>query len=492
MILIVADDLGYGDLAPYGQLRIQTPNIARMATQALLFTDFYSGSPVCAPARCTLMLGHDTGSCSARGNFQMPLRGADETLAEMLKQNGYTTGLFGKWALGDADTDSNPTAQGFDYTFGWLDQIAAHASYPKTLWSSGGALLSDGLPKAGTALAKIEMRGQYAPDLVLDQAIAFLEQAGDEPLFLYYPTTIPHANNKGASRATAFLEVPSVGAYAAQPWADGERKYAALVTKFDDHVERLHQAAMALDRPTVIIITSDNGPHDLGGSNVAFFGSAGPFRGGKGELTEGGIRVPLLIWGLGDNPRVDERPAYFPDLTATILALVGAPAREAMDGRDLLAGDAQVNAERPLYWEYHGGSGGQWAVRKGRWKTMAELSTPLQRALGTIMRLGAPRHQLEPAVMLYDLTADPGETNNLAAAHPEIVAEHFAIAEAASESPGIERDFNLFRTREGITKWVFARFVGVSALLLAVLLGLAVFWRRRRRRSRAMAPPAIG
>lgn len=422
----------------------------------------------------------------------MPLRGADETLAEMLKQNGYITGLFGKWALGNADTDSNPTAQGFDFTFGWLDQIAAHASYPKTLWSSGGALLSDGLPEAGVALAKIEMRGQYAPDVVLDQAIAFLEQAGDEPLFLYYPTTIPHANNKAEDRDTAFLEVPSLGLYAAQPWADGERKYAALVTKFDDHVERMRQAAMALDRPTVIIITSDNGPHNLGGSNAAFFGSAGPFRGGKGQLTEGGIRVPLLIWGLDDTARIDERPAYFPDLTATILALTGAPAREAMDGRDLLAGSAGLDPMRALYWEYHGGFGGQWAVRKGRWKTIAELSSPLQRALGTIMRLGAPHDRLEPAVMLYDLAADPGETNNLAAEYPDIVAEHFAIADAASESPGIERAFNLFRTREGITKWVFVRFVGVSGALIMALLGLAVFWRRRRKGRRALADPDIG
>lgn len=481
VILIVADDLGYRDLAPYGQTLIQTPNIARMANESIVFTDFYSGSPVCAPARCTLMLGKDTGACSARGNFNMPMRGTDETVAEYLKRSGYVTGIFGKWALGGAGTDSSPLAQGFDYTFGWMDQRAAHNSFPDSLWASAGDKFTDGLPAAGAQLAQVPMHGSYAPDVVLDQAVAFLRQAGDEPLFLYYPTTIPHANNKNETTSTAFLEVPSLGIYADKPWAKGERQYAALVSKFDAHVETLRKAAMALDRPTVIFITADNGPHNLGGSNTAFFGSTGPFRGFKGRLLEGGIRVPLLIWTTDGTGQIDQRPSSFPDLTATIVALAGQEVPETMTGRDLLGDNSAIDDSRALYWEFHGGAGGKWAVRKGRWKTMAVLSTPFEQAVGSVLRLGAARFDDQPGVELYDLVVDPGEANNLAEARPDIVTEHFAIAAKARKSAGFGRELDLFRTRENIDKWVVTRFVSVCGAVLALFVLVALFWRRRRK-----------
>ncbi|MET0649778.1 MAG: arylsulfatase, partial [Pyrinomonadaceae bacterium] len=333
VILVVADDLGYGDLGAYGQRRIRTPNLDRMAREGVRFTDAYAPSPVCAPSRASFMTGLHQGHARIRGNMnrnneRVPLRTEDVTIAEVLKGAGYRTGVVGKWGLGEPGTTGVPGRQGFDYFYGYLNQNHAHSYYPEYLWQNDERVTLRG--------------GTYAHDLFTREALAFIRRGEDgRPFFLYLAYTLPHANNELTRKTGNGMEVPSDAPYSREPWTPQQRNYAAMVTRLDADVGELIRLLkeMDIDRETVVIFTSDNGPQgrDEGGYDQTLFDSNGPFRGLKRELYEGGIRVPLLVRGPG-RVRAGVTSAYpvtLCDLLPTAAALAGARTPFASDGVSL-------------------------------------------------------------------------------------------------------------------------------------------------------------
>ncbi|MFA5192014.1 MAG: sulfatase-like hydrolase/transferase, partial [Verrucomicrobiia bacterium] len=268
VVLILADDLGYGDVGCYGATKIKTPNIDRLASEGMKFTHFYSGASVCAPSRCVLMTGKHGGRCRVRGNapttqrLKQSLMSDDLTVAALLKKAGYATALVGKWGLGEADTPGHPLEQGFDFFFGYLDQVHAHIFYPEWLWRNREKVT---LPNevrpipvgkngvwgtGGIATKKVV----YGPKLMLDEALGFIERSKSQPFFLYFATTIPHANNEAAKELGNGAEVPDLGIYKDKPWPAPEKGYAAMITYLDTQVgvisKRLKQ--LGLDDNTLI------------------------------------------------------------------------------------------------------------------------------------------------------------------------------------------------------------------------------------------------
>ncbi len=428
IIFILADDLGYGDLGCYGQKQIQTPNIDRLAAEGMRFTDHYAGTTVCAPSRCSLMTGLHTGHTYVRGNRevqpmgQLPLPADTVTLPKVLRQAGYTTALIGKWGLGGPDSTGTPNKQGFDYFFGYLCQRHAHNYYPEFLFRNdqrvplANEVASDRLDGAGVAVKKVE----YSHDLLVQEALTFVEQNKAGPFFLYLAVTIPHANNEAGKQG---MEVPDYGIYADEDWPEAQKGHAAMITRLDGGIGRLLQTLrdLGINDNTVVFFSSDNGPHREGGADPEFSDSNGPLRGIKRDLYEGGIRVPLLArWpGRIQTGAVSHHVSAFWDFLPTCAELAGTDAGVSMDGLSLvptlLGGAARQRAHRFLYWEFHEG-GSKQAVRLGRWKAV---------------RL-SPARNLE----LYDLQTDIGETNDIADRHPDIVAEierHLSHARTESE-----------------------------------------------------------
>ena len=429
IVLIVADDLGYGDLGVYGQQEIRTPNLDRMAAEGLRFTDYYAGSTVCAPSRSSLMTGLHTGHKPIRGNKEVRPMGqhpiADEvvTVAEVLKTAGYATGLIGKWGLGGPDSSGIPNRQGFDYFFGYLCQRHAHNYYPEFLFRNEERVpLKNKLPEpvradgAGMAAEKNE----YSHDLLAAEAPAFVERHRQQPFFLYLALTIPHANNEAREKG---MEAPELGAYAEKDWPEPQKGHAAMISRMDADIGRLLAkiSELGLDEQTVVFFTSDNGPHREGGNDPHFNDSNGPLRGIKRDLYEGGIRVPLIArWpGKIEAGRTTGHVSAFWDFLPTLAGIAGAETPAGLDGISmeptLFSQDGQQRHER-LYWEFHEGRSSKQAVRLGKWKGV---------------RL-SPEGPLE----LYDLAADIGETVNVAADRPEIVAaieSYLAEARSASE-----------------------------------------------------------
>lgn len=419
IILIVADDLGYGDLGCYGQSRIETPNIDRLASEGLRFTDYYAGSCVCAPSRCVLMTGRHTGHAYIRGNSKMSLRVGDATIAEVLKLAGYRTAAFGKWGLGQEQTGGLPTVQGFDEFYGFLDQHHAHNYFPAFLIRGAdreplsNVVPGDGDYGNGVATEKNE----YAPDLIWAEGLQFIERAKDAPFFLYLPVTLPHANNEAGS---AGMEIPDFGRYADRDWPDPQKGLAAMITRLDTDVglllELLQQ--LGLDDRTIVCFTSDNGPHAEGGNDPEFFDSNGPLRGRKRDLYEGGIRVPMLIrWPGRIAPgSVTDHVAYHGDLMQTLAELARAPRLpprlDSLSFRPILFGHPdQQHPHDYLYWEFYE-KGFSQAVRQGTWK--------------------AVRYEKDNARLeLYDLAADLAEARNVAAEHPDVVQQMAEIMQAA-------------------------------------------------------------
>lgn len=410
IIFILADDLGYGDLGCYGQKAIQTPNIDRMASEGMRFTDCYAGSTVCAPSRCCLMTGLHTGHAWIRGNARVPLRPQDVTVAEVLKSAGYATGLVGKWGLGEPDTTGVPNRKGFDEFFGFLNQAHAHNSYPEYLWRNETKVpLKGNVVKDGVS----SVCAQYAPDLFATEALDFIERHRAHPFFLYFATTIPHANNERGRHGANGLEVPDDAPYSDRPWSHVEKNYAAMVTRLDRDVGRLMSKLkeLGLDDNTIVFFTSDNGPHKEGGNDPTYFHSSGPLRGIKRDLYEGGIRAPMVArWPAHIQAGVtSERFWAFWDFLPAAADLAGANAPSGIDGVSmapvLLGQKAAGGARRPprfLYWEFHERGFSQ-AARKGVWKAVRRGATaPLE---------------------LYNLKNDIGETHDVAAQHPRIVAQ---------------------------------------------------------------------
>ena len=410
ILLIVADDLGYGDLGSYGQKEIQTPHLDRLAREGVRFTNFYAGSTVCAPSRAALMTGQHTGHTPIRGNSRQPLPDSSVTMAEILREAGYRTGLIGKWGLGELGSEGEPNRQGFDYFFGYLNQRHAHNYYPEFLIRNQERYPLDNIvpePKdpdgSGVATTKLD----YSHDLFTDEALMFIDESGEKPFFLALTYTIPHANNEAGELG---MEVPDLGIYADKPWPTAAKGHAAMISRMDSDIGRLMARLdeKAIADETLVLFTSDNGPHREGGNDPESNDSNGPLRGIKRDLYEGGIRVPLIVrWPRHAPPAtVTDRVGAFWDLLPTFAEIADVAVPQGLDGQSLLTsfdGRFLSPEERTLYWEFHEGPASKQAVRMGQWKGV---------------RL-APSAKLE----VYDLANDPGETLDLADAFPEVTAK---------------------------------------------------------------------
>jgi arylsulfatase A-like enzyme len=414
VIFILADDLGYGELGCYGQKSIQTPNIDRLAVEGMRFTQFYAGSTVCSPSRAVLMTGQHTGHTFIRANDPRNLRPQDVIIPELLRKAGYTNGLVGKWGIGTEGSEGVPWKKGYDFFYGYLNNHHAHNHFPAFLWRNDA---KEPLPNeqelsmpsgAGVASKKVV----YSTDRFGEEAIGFVEQNKDKSFFLYLALTVPHANNEAKQQG---MEVPDLGEYAAKDWPENAKRHAAMTTRMDAHVGRLMAKlkALEIDDRTLVIFTSDNGPHKEGGNDPEFHQVRGPVRGIKRDLTEGGIRVPFIArWPGRIAPgSTSNFVGGFQDVLPTLCTLAGVQAPVDIDGVDLsptLLGKGEQKTPKYRYWEFHEGGFGQ-AVRMGDWKA---IRTTRGKAAGK-----------PAAVELYNLANDIGEANDVAAQHPDVVKQ---------------------------------------------------------------------
>ncbi len=426
IVYILADDLGYGDLSCLGQKRFSTPNIDRMAREGMVFTQHYAGCTVCAPSRSSLMTGQTTGHTPIRGNKewkpegQWPMPAETYTVAELMKEAGYVTGGFGKWGLGYPGSEGDANRQGFDEFYGYNCQRLTHNYYPDHLWHNQTKVILKG--NSGS------QSKDYAPELIHQKALQFIEKNKEKPFFLYYPTTIPHAelllpkenmkefqgklmpekSFKGAEPGSSYFRE---GGYGSQP--EVHAAFAAMVTLLDKQVGELlgKLKELGLDKNTIVIFSSDNGPHQEGGADPDYFDSNGPFKGYKRDLYEGGIREPMIAWCPGKikaNAKSDLISAFW-DVMPTLADLAGVKTPENIDGISFLPtllGKKGQKKHEYMYWEFHE-MGGRQAVRKGNWKLV--------------------RYQVlnteKTTTELYDLNTDIGEDKNVANQHPEVVKE---------------------------------------------------------------------
>lgn len=437
VIFILADDLGYGDTEPYGQQKIGTPNITSLAKKGVRFTQFYAGTAVCAPSRCSFLTGLHTGHTAVRGNKtfqpegQTPLPDSVITFPMLLQKAGYTTAAFGKWGLGFITTSGDPAKKGFGEFYGYNCQTLAHNYYPNHLWHN-----HDRIDLAGN----VESDSVYSADLIHQQAIKFLTAKHDKPFFLYLPYTLPHADVIAPHDAVYDYYVKKFGepAVPAPKTSDGEKHhfdahphaaFAAMVARLDKYVGDLLRTVKEadLEENTLVIFTSDNGPHREAGGDPDYFNSSGGLKGIKRDLYEGGIRVPFIAYqkGLTAAGSINDHPAAFWDLFPTFLGMAGVPLTGKTDGLSLLPAFAgKVKEEHDyFYWELHE-AGGKQAVRMNNWKGIRL----------NVSKSAAP-------VELYDLTKDPQETSNIAIRHPDIVKKIEAIMEKAYVS---NKDWPLF------------------------------------------------
>ncbi len=416
VVLIMADDLGYGDLGCYGQKLIETPRLDRMATEGRRFTQFYAGSTVCAPARCVLMTGLHTGHARVRGNGNdrvESLQHDDVTVAEMLKRAGYATAICGKWGLGAAlpGNEGLPNDHGFDVFYGYLSQVHAHNYYPTFLWRNKERVaLANVVKPLGRSLGGVATKKvQYSPDLVSHEGIEFVKQHRDGPFFLYWPTTLPHANSDLNAAGGNGNEVPDYGVYADRPWSDRDKGKAAMITRMDADIGRLFDTLreLGIDNNTLVLFTSDNGPQPDRRLVVDRFHPAGPLRGLKRDLYEGGIRVPLIARWPGRVPAgtSSDWVGYFGDVFATLCELTHQTAPKNLDSISMLptlrGNSASQRDHDYLYWEFYE-QGTKQAVR---WKDWKAVRMPM----------------ITGKTELYDLADDLGESKDVAANHPDIV-----------------------------------------------------------------------
>ncbi|MBI3878469.1 MAG: arylsulfatase [Verrucomicrobia bacterium] len=407
ILFILADDIGYGDIGCYGQTKIKTPNVDRLAAEGMRFTAAYAGSTVCAPSRCTLMTGLHTGHAVVRGNAQVPLRPQDTTVAEMLKTAGYKTALVGKWGLGDEGSTGVPNKKGFDEFVGYLNQVHAHNYFPEFIWRQERQFMLDGNLKGG--------KREWSPDWFIRAGTNFIRDAYPGPFFLYFASIIPHANNERQRSEGLGMEIADDAPYSKEEWPGPERRKAAMITRLDTDVGKLIARLKEYKMTnTLVIFTSDNGPHKEGGNDPEFFKSSGPFRGIKRDLTEGGIRVPFIAWWPGRIApgTTSDLPVAFWDFPATAAELAGAkaPVGDGLSIVPTLLGEAAKQKRHDfLYWEFHE-RGFQQAVRMGDWKGIRPLGKPIE---------------------LYNLRLDPGEAQNVADANAAVVQQIEAYLKTA-------------------------------------------------------------
>lgn len=422
IIYILADDLGYGDLSCYGQQRFATPHLDGLAASGMRFTQHYSGSTVCAPSRSALLTGLHTGNTPIRGNMevrpegQYPLPADAATLPQLLRSAGYVTGAFGKWGLGYPGSEGDPTLH-FDVFFGYNCQRLAHSYYPYHLWDNREKVILEA--NAGTA------KGSYAPDLIHARTLEFIEKHKDQPFFCFVPSIIPHAE----------LAVPEAylarfrGQYGAEtPWrgtddgptfrdgpyasqAEPRAAFAAMIALLDAQVGEIIAKVreLGLEDRTLIVFSSDNGPHREAGADPDFFDSNGPFRGYKRDLYEGGIRVPMIASWPGTIPAAahSEHLSAHWDILPTLLELAHVPLPPDLDGISMVPTLTATGTQRQhphLYWEFYE-QGGRSAIRMDNWKAVR---------LNTLRDRNAP-------IQLFNLEKDPAESLNVATEFPDIV-----------------------------------------------------------------------
>ncbi|MBD1261961.1 arylsulfatase [Maribacter polysiphoniae] len=417
IIYIIADDLGYGDLGCFGQKKFSTSNIDKLASEGMVFTQHYAGTSVCAPSRCSLMTGFNTGHTVVRGNKELepegqyPIPDSTYTVAEALKKVGYVTGAFGKWGLGHPGSEGDPTQQGFDVFYGYNCQRQAHHYYPDHLWSN-----SDSIVLSGNENGKREI---YAPSLIQEKTLQFIEKNKDNPFFLFVPSVIPHAELAAPEDLIKEYsgkfppEKPYKGGYYGAQ-ATPHAAFVAMIELLDRQVGEIVQKVedMGISDNTIIIFTSDNGPHNEGGADPEYFDSNGPLRGIKRDLYEGGIRIPMIAKWPGkikSNSKTELVSAFW-DVLPTFSDIAGVDTPPNIDGISFLPTmlgkkDKQVKHEY-LYWEFHE-MGGRKAIRMGDWKAVRN---------NVFKNPNAPME-------LYDLKNDIGENNDIAGSHPDIVKE---------------------------------------------------------------------
>ncbi len=422
IIFVLADDMGYGDPGCFGQETLKTPHLDRMAATGLTFTRHYAGSTVCAPSRCVLMTGLHTGHCTVRSNGNVKLKPDDITVAQVLKKAGYRTGCIGKWGVGRPGLN-DPNEHGFDYFYGYICMNHAHNCFPEWVIRNGKKVpLRNVLaekwkkrnvrPGSGVAAKKVD----FVPHLCQKEVLKFIDRNKEHPFFLYYALNIPHANNEGGRNG---MEVPSYGKYAEKEWPDQEKGFASMISYIDGYMKELFEKLKAdgLEKNTLVMFSSDNGPHQEGGHIMEYFNSNGPLRGMKRDLYEGGVRAPTIAnWpGVIKAGRETAHVSGFQDILPTFAELAGVACPET-DGISLvptLLGKGKQKKHDHLYWEFYEG-GGKRAVLKGKWKAVR---------LNTFRKPDGP-------IQLYDITKDPSEEKDVASEHPEVVAEMARIMEA--------------------------------------------------------------
>ncbi len=417
LVFILADDLWYADVGCYGQKKIHTPNIDRLAAEGMRFRQFYSGNPVCAPSRCALMTGYHSGHGQIRDNLQVggedawtlgvttggqyPLAEGTFTVGHLFQKAGYTTGAFGKWGLGRVGTTGDPQKQGFDHFFGYICQRQAHTYYPNHLWRDGQVYWieenKDGAERV------------YSHDLIAEETLKFLRTNRDRPFFLYVPFTIPHVSLQVPEDSLAqyrgqWPDLPYDGKRGYVPHASPRACYAGMVSRMDKDVGRITALLkeLGLEENTLVLFASDNGPTNAGGEDATFFESAGPFHGLKGSVWEGGVRVPFIArWPGRIKPGTEsDHIGAFWDFLPTCAELLGAQPPQGIDGVSLLPtllGQPGQKEHEYLYWELNGQQG----VRMGDWK--------------------AVRLKPNQKIQLFNLKVDTGEKDDVADQHPDIV-----------------------------------------------------------------------
>lgn len=435
----MADDLGYGDVGAYGQKNINTPALDELAKEGTVFTQFYSGSAVCAPARAVLMTGKHTGHTVIRDNKEVhpigqhPLPDSSVTVAEVLKGAGYRTTAMGKWGLGPPDSEGSPNNQGFDMFYGYLGQRRAHHYYPEFLYYNGERAPLPGnevegeedSPGSGPPIEK----GTYSQAAIADSALAFIRRNQNQPFFLYLPFTIPHVDIAAPDEAwepyldengkSIFPETPYGGSsYGYVPVKQPNAGYAAMVSRMDHDIGRIKALVeeLGLVEETIILFTSDNGPtwiiYDL-----EVFDSNGAFRGHKRDLYEGGIRVPMIAWGPGRIPANTRSDAVWAmwDLLPTLAEYAGAATPDDLDGISFvpaLSGNSEAQKPHdPLYWEIYGPRPAQ-AIRDGHWKAVRKPA-------------------FEGGIELYDLRSDPAEQHDLSGFYPDVTERMDSLMSAS-------------------------------------------------------------
>jgi len=433
VVYILADDLGYGDLSLTGQDKFDTPNIDKLAAEGMVFTQHYSGATVCAPSRSALLTGMHTGHTVVRGNKEVlpegqhPIPTETYTMAEMLKEAGYKTSVYGKWGLGFPGSEGDANMQGFDEFYGYNCQRVAHNYYPYHLWHNQEKIMLEGNEGTGQEI--------YAPDLIHEKSLEFIEKNKDSTFFMFYATPLPHAElllpekyiekykgkllpetkHEGVDDGPTYKN----GGYGSQEHPHAA--FAAMINHLDsqvgDIVNKLEELGIADN--TIIVFTSDNGPHREGGADPDYFDSNGIYQGYKRDLYEGGIHVPMIAkWPnkIKAGSSTDHVSAFW-DVMPTLAEVVGKDLDESIDGISFLPtlmGDENQTKHEYLYWEFHE-KGGRIAIRKGKWKGVKYNV------------LKKPNQMIE----LYDLEKDPSEAHNLASQYPEIVDEITVLMQKA-------------------------------------------------------------